>query len=97
MSRIRPSRPSRSIKSDNVKNGTITGDDIGTYPCDGNTQFVEMKDDDILGGCPFGDPDNLPNCDEVPVGSMCEADGRCPNVGDVNNRGSFEIYTRESW
>jgi hypothetical protein len=42
---------------------------------------------------------NLPNCDDVPAGAYCEADGECGLNQSLNNcnPGGWDIYIRTGW
>lgn len=100
--------PNDQVHSIDIDDGTIEGDDIGQIECDSSTTFVEVS------GCGqiISDASKLPNCDEVPVGSMCEYDktptiSRDPCGGSnsnlttaANNCGSSpddDVYIRTSW
>jgi hypothetical protein len=40
---------------------------------------------------------NLPNCNDVPGGGICEGDGECGTDGNLNNCGAFDVYIRSAW
>lgn len=89
-----------AVTSSEIDDGTVTGQDIGEYPCDQgstNTGFTKIT------GCEdtFGSPSDIPNCDEVPVGGVCEADtSACANADSSSDHCSnsiYEVYLRTSW
>lgn len=88
-----------AVTSAEIDDGTIKGQDLGTFPCDqgsSNTSFAEVTDCST-----YPSPFNLPDCDEVAVGGVCEAsstDG-CSNATDSNHctDSPYEVYVRSSW
>ena len=43
--------------------------------------------------CPLGAGEG-PNCNDIPVGSFCEADGECGTSPTLDNCGVFDWYFR---
>jgi len=97
---------SGAVTTNEIQDDTIDRNDIGTYGCDSNTNFVEVNNCSA-----FGSAADLPNCDEVGVGGVCEADAPvicalppcppapCSNAPDNGHcsGSSNEFYIRTSW
>ncbi|MFB6376156.1 MAG: hypothetical protein ABEN55_24235 [Bradymonadaceae bacterium] len=90
-----------AVTSSEIKDGTIEGKDIGKYPCDqgsSNTEFATVTDCDAT----FGSVYDLPGCNEVAVGGVCEAmsgDGcaNTDNSADHCSNNISEVYVRSTW
>lgn len=105
---------SNGVKSSHIDNNTISQGDIGSNAVGTNEIANNSVTEDKLNyGCGSyvklnncggldvnGTPAmrKIPDCDEVPVGAVCEHDGGCGSLSDHNsctsNGGQYELYLK---